>query len=527
MIINELINKAIILAQSGKIEEAKGIFNNLLENYPDSYIVLSAVGLFYVNIGDFNNASIYLNKACEIKETQGTVSALGFCEFEKQEYKNAAIILERALTLGNSLEVYNKLILSLLYIREFSKAFEYSKKMLELYPENKSSVLNYVKSAIQAGQLLDAEKICVEFLKNNYETPELWMQLGFLKELIYLNNEQALQCFNIALDLGSKEANYNIAVSYQKIRDFDKAQSYYEKMLEYFPNDNDTQVSLAMSLLTQKNFKNGYELFSKRKSLITDRAKKLWQKPQKFEDDITVICEQGFGDHIQFIRYLPLLKKRVKSLQVVAPENLIKLFKTNYPDFDFITLKDFDVNKQALRITDLAYALDMDFDNIPFSSGYLDSEKLEIESNKLKVGLCWEAGSAGIRTMINRTMHINNFEKIINNENIQTYSFQVQDSFNGCENFPQMIDLAKDFKDFSDTAKALKSMDVVITVDTSVAHLAGALGVKTYLLLPYSSDWRWFEDTKTTPWYDSVEIFKQPNALDWQTPINEILLKLN
>ena len=149
-----------------------------------------------------------------------------------------------------------------------------------------------------------------------------------------------------------------------------------------------------------------------------------------------------------------------------------------------------------------------------------------ITSNKLKIGLCWEAGSAGIRTMINRTMHINNFEPIFNLKNIQTYSFQVQDSFDGCENFPQMINLAKDFKDFSDTAKALTSMDIMITVDTSVAHLAGALGVKTFLLLPYSSDWRWFENTKTTPWYNSVEIFKQPDPLDWQTPINEIVEKI-
>ena len=69
-------------------------------------------------------------------------------------------------------------------------------------------------------------------------------------------------------------------------------------------------------------------------------------------------------------------------------------------------------------------------------------------------------------------------------------------------------------------------MDVIVTVDTSVAHLAGALGVKTFLLLPYASDWRWFRDTKTTPWYDSVEIFKQKDCISWETEINEIVEKL-
>ena len=89
-----------------------------------------------------------------------------------------------------------------------------------------------------------------------------------------------------------------------------------------------------------------------------------------------------------------------------------------------------------------------------------------------------------------------------------------------------MINLAKDFKSFSDTASALKAMDVVVTVDTSVAHLAGALGVKTYLLLPYASDWRWFGDTKTTPWYKSVEIFKQQDMISWECEIDEVISRL-
>ena len=82
------------------------------------------------------------------------------------------------------------------------------------------------------------------------------------------------------------------------------------------------------------------------------------------------------------------------------------------------------------------------------------------------------------------------------------------------------------FKNFTDTAKALKAMDVLVTVDTSVAHLAGALGVKTYLLLPYATDWRWFSDTKKTLWYDSIEIFKQDDSISWENPINSIVEKL-
>ena len=117
-------------------------------------------------------------------------------------------------------------------------------------------------------------------------------------------------------------------------------------------------------------------------------------------------------------------------------------------------------------------------------------------------------------------------EPILNLENTQIYSFQVTDSLKGNEKYPQMINLAKDFKTFEDTSKALLAMDIVVTVDTSVAHLSGALGVKTFLMLPYTSVWRWFTDTKTTPWYDSVEIFKQNDPISWENVINKILERL-
>ena len=130
--------------------------------------------------------------------------------------------------------------------------------------------------------------------------------------------------------------------------------------------------------------------------------------------------------------------------------------------------------------------------------------------------------------MINRTINVKLLEPILDLENIQVYSFQVRDTLKGNEKYSdKMINLAKDFKNFSDTAKAMKSMDLIISVDTSVAHLAGALGVKTFLMLPYVSDWRWFNDTKTTPWYTSVEIFKQTDPISWEKPIKDIICRLN
>lgn len=527
MIDLDILKKAIELTNKKEFEKAEALYLKLLEEEPNNHLLLSTIGLFYADVKDFTKAEGYLLKACQIKKTAGTLSALGFAQYEQHLYETAVKNLEQALELEESSEVYNKIVLACFKIKDYAKAIKYTGLMYEKYPNDSNSVANMVKSLTYTGKLREAEKVCIEYLKNNTDSSALWFHLGYLKELIYSDDKQACDCYKVAAELGDVEAYYNMAVSFQKQGDFANAEVYYKKFLEYMPNDKNGLSSLGMCYLTQKRFKEGYELYFQRPKTKLDN---ITQNPYKLndvlEEDIVVICDQGYGDNIQFVRYLPFLKNKVKRVSVATPKKLQKIFKENYPEINFISYEDVNPKTQSIKIMDLKYLLGIDFDNIPYKSGYLKSEKMEINSAKVKVGLCWEAGSSGIRTMINRTINVDLFEPIFNLSNIQTYSFQVDDTFNGNEKYSQMINLAKDFNDFSDTAKALMAMDVVVTVDTAVAHLAGALGVKTFLMLPYSSDWRWFKDTKITPWYDSIEIFKQEHPVSWEKPIKDILCRL-
>ena len=459
MIDVKLIQQAILLAKQRKFDEAKELYSKLLKENPEDYMLLSAIGLFYVSLNDYKNAKIYLEKACKIKETFGTISALGFAEYEQGNYEQAIKILLHSLDFGKNADVYNKLVLSCFKLGDYENAIKYSGIMYENYPENENSVTNMVKSLTQSGQLMEAEKLCVEFLKEHNDAASLWIHLGFLKELIYSDDKQSIECFKIAQSLGYNEALYNIAVSYTKLNDFINAELYYKKMLEAFPNDIETITSLGMCYLKQKKFKKGYDLFYNRPNTFVKNTNNLWNQNDKLDkNEIVVICDQGYGDHIQFIRYLPELQKMVEKIYVASRPSLTPLFKKNYPDIEFITIDEINPEIQAIRITDLAYVLNIDFDNIPFSNGYLKSEKAEINSDKLKVGLCWEAGSAGIRTMINRTINIRLLEPILNIERAQIYSFQVTDSLNGNERYPQMINLAKDFKNFEEKGDLFKEL---------------------------------------------------------------------
>ena len=522
------IQKAIALTKAGHLSEAEAIYHRLLEETPEDFNLLSVIGLFYVNIKNYEKASEFLLKACSIQETLGTLSALGFAEYEKRNYKKAAEYLEKSLKYGDNADIYNKLAESLFEIKNYKKAVEIADKMYELYPQDIRAIANKVKALTQSGKLMEAEKLCTQTLKENMGAALLWHHLGYLKELIYSDDYQARECYKAAAKFGSPGADYNIAVSCQKLGELDEAVKHYKRMLEKFPGEIETVTSLGMCYLMQKRFKEGYELFFQRdKSNILHNPQSQWHPGDNLNDEIVIICDQGFGDHIQFIRYVPFLfKNGVKKISIATRKALKELFTKNYPEINFIEYSEINPNLQTMLITDLAYILNMDFDNIPYPEGYLKSETADIQSNKLKLGLCWEAGSAGIRTMINRTIHIKCFEPLLNLENIQVYSFQTDDTLGGNDKYPQMINLAKNFSNFSDTAKALKAMDILVTVDTSVAHLAGALGVKTFLLLPYAADWRWFNDTKKTPWYNSITIFKQTDHISWEEPINSIIKQL-
>ena len=527
MIDLESLRKAIGFTQNGKFKEAEKLYYELLEASPNDAMLLSAFGLFYVTIKDFAKAEKYLEQACVINKSLGTVSALGFAYYEQDKFEQAAATLEASLEFGSNQDILNKLIISFFQIKNYSKAIKYSTIMHQNFPEDTNAIAHLVKSLTYTGKLIEAEKLCVESLQKNEDSPSLWFHLGFLKELIYNDNLQALRCYEKALELGSNEAYYNIAVSYQKQRIFDKAEENYKQMLKFFPDNKEAILGLGMCRLTQKKFKEGYEcLFQNNRSKFDKKTNNPWMPNQNWEREVVVIGDQGYGDQIQFIRYLPYLIEKTEKIYVAVNKNLRGLFEKIYTQAKFINYDEIDPEMQSIRLTDIAFALNIDFDNIPFSKGYLISEKNNIESKKTKVGLCWEAGSTGIRTMINRTINVDILEPIFNKQEIQLYSFQVKDTFNGNEKYPQMINLAKGFNNFEDTAKAMLAMDVIITVDTCIAHLAGALGIKTFLMLPFSSDWRWFLDNKSTSWYDSVEIFKQETPNSWEKPIEDIICKL-
>ena len=259
---------------------------------------------------------------------------------------------------------------------------------------------------------------------------------------------------------------------------------------------------------------------------------KQW-KDEKIENKkLLILSLSGMGDMIMNLRYLNFLKKYSKNITLACPSSIIDLVKYNFPEFNCVLQND-DVYKiKTDYITSyfkLLYNMGCDLKNIPFSDKFLDvDEKLIKKKSKLikterkKVGIFWQGNPL---ILFNRSALLKDFKQLIEDKTIQLYSLQLENiDDNSAEIIKKsdIIDLKQNIKNYSDTSAILKNLDLLITIDSSIAHLAGALGIKTYLMLPYKTEWRWFHDTETTPWYDSIRIFKQSENCNWKEVVDKI-----
>jgi hypothetical protein len=253
---------------------------------------------------------------------------------------------------------------------------------------------------------------------------------------------------------------------------------------------------------------------------------------------LLVHYEQGLGDSMQFIRYLP----RVKALggtvlyQDRAP---LKTLFHKYPGIDhFVSLEETDVPHFDMQVSvmSLPHLFDTRHHTIPATTAYLKAEVAKIKhmqalihSHDFNVGIVW-AGSKVHKNNQNRSCDPALFETLAQCPGIGLYGLQRPDhepAIPDCLASCLVTNLGEHFHDFSDTAGAIAHMDLVISVDTSVLHLACAMGKPTWALIPFVPDWRWMLDRSDSPWYPTLRLFRQSQPGQWQPVFDAVAESLN
>ncbi|MGL5080428.1 MAG: TIGR03032 family protein [Microcoleaceae cyanobacterium] len=384
-----------------------------------------------------------------------------------------------------------------------------------------------------------------DFLRAQYNLGVVLGDLDQYPEAIELLNQV------IAIEPHHAEAHNSLGYVYSKQRIVEKAIEHYTKAVRLDGSYAKAHFNLGMNLLQVGEFEQGWAESEWRWKTAEftpfQCPQPLWRGEDISDKTLLVHTEQGAGDAIQFSRYLPIVAKRCQRLILVCTPSLIELFKTvegidQILNAGTLGLREFDV---YIPLMSLPFVFKTTLDTIPAEVPYLSvpqtQNQLEIlrlnqSSTTFKVGIVW-AGSPTHKNDANRSCQLTDFLPILQLTtqipNLEFYSLQKGDRaldlhqlspetsvHNSVHNLDSVLET------YADTAAIIQQLDLVISVDTSVVHLAGALAKPVWTLLCYNPDWRWLLDRSDTPWYPTMRLFHQPQPGDWQSVFQQLRQEL-
>ena len=305
------------------------------------------------------------------------------------------------------------------------------------------------------------------------------------------------------------------------------------------PDDRIALLNEGMACLSLGNFTEGWGKFEARwlrsgTKLVHQKTNKpLWRGEPVMGKTILVDAEEGFGDTLQMLRYVPLLEQAGARVILHVPAALVRLCASLSPTVQIVphgeSLSEFDYSVPVLSLP-IGFITDQ-VGAIPAAVPYLCAEPALAaewrgflpQDNRKRVGLVW-AGRPAHERDFHRSVQLGAITPLLGRHDSAWINLQPNLSPMDTEKFQQLggIVLPRLLRDFADTAAVVDALDLVVTVDTAVAHLAGAMGKPTWIMLPWSADWRWMTERTDTPWYPTAKLYRQTHPRDWDGVVARI-----
>lgn len=503
--------------------------------------------IIYSDISE-NQIINFKNGYSKVKELVINASkALGVKILENIEDETLDTYEKLLLTKKNKDEAYNKIAQLLQKEEAYISAIHFLKRSLQINPNNYENYRILGDFHHRINDLAKAIAFYEKYIELSPDNPLVYNILGTLYSTVYKDSgiERQIYYFKKALEIYPKyiEAIRNLAIAYRHAENYEESLNCYLKLIKSGANNTD-YFNYACLKIKLGDFKEGWKYFEYRFKKETNPVKypefkqPRWDGKQNIKDKILLVqYEQGLGDSIAFLRYLPQIKAKKVIFRV--QDSLTELFKSNV-DYAEIIAKSVPIEEISfdyhIPIMSLPYALKAQIDNIPLSKGYLKADTTKVgkykkeffDNDSLKIGITWHGAKAGNDF---RDIPLKYFYTLSKIKNVKIYSFQKDFMASLSQDIPsdfEIKDLGKTFNDFSDTAAAMENIDLFVTSDNGVCNLAAAMGKKTFLLLNTDPEWRWFLDEEKTPWYDSIKIFKKKNINeDWDVLMQRVIDEIN
>jgi tetratricopeptide (TPR) repeat protein len=558
--------------QAGHMADAESGYRAILEEHPDHVDALHYLGVLLHQRGDNEHAAKLLDRALSLAlDAAACWSNRGLVAAALGDLPYAVECHERALAIDPAFSnARNNLGVALQKQGLFNEAIEQHKTLLAQDPDFFDARLNLGSTFAAAKRYDEALSVYREALLRNPGSFDAHFGEGnALRELKRFNEAVASLHRALALRPDHFEANVNLGTTlglhgkfveaeaqYRRaltLRDdpqihvcvgaaigsqgrFEKEEPYYRHALTLAPDHADAQHNLALLHLRRGEFKEGWALHEVRWRSSKYKAIEIpgvpeWRGEPLGGRTLLLVGEQGHGDMMQFARYAAVLEQMGATVDMWVPENIVELIQsvrgvrralTRGPTNEY----DFWTPSMSVphRVADLVPGVLADTPYMSVSAERIGTWPARVEKlagGRRKIGMVW-AGSPTFGNDQFRSMPFAAWSPLADVANIAWFSLQKgaardQLSYSDCALKPH--DLTDDIHNFADTAALIEQLDLVMTVDTSVAHLAGALGKPVWVFLPANYDWRWMLNRDDSPWYPRMRLFKQTTLGDWTAPV--------
>jgi tetratricopeptide (TPR) repeat protein len=529
-------NLGNILRAQGRAAEAAESYKQALSLDPASVDTLYNLGNTCLDLGRWEQAVGYFERALRHRpDTVELHNNLGTAMHELGRHEEAVAAYHKALTLRpEAVETLNNLAAALRALGRLDAAQGYYERAIALRPNHLESLVGLGVVLRDRGLPAEAVALYEQALAVAPDHPEARNNLGVaLVDLGRLQEAASHYERVLARQPERAETHSNLGIALQRQGHYAAALTCYERALALRPDYAQAHFNRAIASLLTGEFDQGWEEYEWRFAVAGydrhfDRPR--WSGERLDGKTILIHAEQGFGDTLQFIRYIAAVAERGGRLVLEVPRPLLRLARTvagasgvvaagdPLPPFDcqcpLLSLPRVFRTKMATIPNAVPYL------SVPKDAATTWAERIDAAPG-LKVGLVWAGTAVG-------AIDLPSLRSMFEVADISWFSLQVGERSADLSllDGAKIADLAAWLTDFAETAAAVSRLDLVISVDTSVAHLAGALGRPVWLLLPHLSEWRWLLERNDSPWYPTARLFRQGDPGNWHAVAREVAVAL-
>jgi tetratricopeptide (TPR) repeat protein len=488
--------------QVGRLGEAERVYRKILELDPRHGDSLHLLGMVALQTGHNDAAAELICKAIGWNGAKPAYHTnLGNVLQRQSRFEEAVGCYDRAIDLQpESVAAYSNRGVALQFLGRLEEAGASLERALELRPESTEAHANLGSLRLKQGRPAEAEACERRALAIQPEYADAWSNLG------------------TALDVLGRAT---------------EALAAFERAVELKPGFAVARLGRATQRLLMGDFASGLPEYEQRLLLGTQRrfAQPQWRGQPLDGERILLYAEQGLGDTVQFLRYVPLVQAAGGDVVLEVQPGLCRL-AGQLPGVVAVVPAGGVLPEFAWHcpLMSLPLALGTTEASIPAKAPYLCAPReaedkaagLSLPAYGLRIGLAWAGNPAHPKNRF-RTIDLSTLEPLLELRGAHFSSLQLGAEVAELASAGMdIVDLSSKITDMADTAALIDRLDLVIAADTSVAHLAGALGKPVWVMLPFAPDWRWLLDREDSPWYPTMRLFRQPALGDWESVVDMV-----